>query len=185
MAYKYKERILTLGKAWTDDDGFKHPYNWATEWSSDDLTKWGVSIQADEDNSFDGRFYTSKDVEKSLTDSLIVDDNGDPVINLLTGKQDKNLGLKNFWIESTKQIANDKLNRTDWYITRKSEAGTAVPDAITTYRTAVRTSAATIETKINNCSDLAAFKLLFVVPVDSDDKPTGNAPIYDWPDEVS
>ena len=29
----------------------------------------------------------------------------------------------------------------------------------------------------------AAFKKLFDVPVDSDGKPTGNAPIYDWPEE--
>ena len=30
----------------------------------------------------------------------------------------------------------------------------------------------------------AAFKALFDVPVDSDGKPTGNAPMYDWPDSI-
>ena len=185
MAYKYKERILKVGSGWTDDDGFKHPYNWATEWSSDDLAKWGVSIQAEEDISFDNRFYNSKDVEKSLTDTLIVDNNGDPVINPITGKQEKNLGLKNFWIESTKQTARDKLNRTDWYVIRKADADEAIPSDVDTYRKAVRTAAASIETKINACSDLAAFKLLFVVPTDSDGKTTGHSPINDWPDEVS
>jgi hypothetical protein len=30
---------------------------------------------------------------------------------------------------------------------------------------------------------LAAFKLLFDVPVDSDGKPTGNAPMFDWPEQ--
>ena len=29
----------------------------------------------------------------------------------------------------------------------------------------------------------ATFKALFDTPVDSDGKPTGNAPIHDWPEE--
>ena len=39
MAYKYKDRYLKVGKAWQDDDGFKHPYNWSSSWSADDLKK--------------------------------------------------------------------------------------------------------------------------------------------------
>ena len=30
----------------------------------------------------------------------------------------------------------------------------------------------------------AAFKALFDTPVDSDGKPTGNLPMYDWPDSI-
>jgi hypothetical protein len=30
MAYKYGERTLKVGKGFTDDNGFKHPYNWAS-----------------------------------------------------------------------------------------------------------------------------------------------------------
>jgi hypothetical protein len=41
-----------------------------------------------------------------------------------------------------------------------------------------------IETSITNASDLAAFMALYDTPVDSDGKPTGNAPINDWPDEI-
>ena len=36
----------------------------------------------------------------------------------------------------------------------------------------------------NNCTNLTEFMKLFDVPVDSDNKPTGNAAIYDFPDEV-
>ena len=77
------------------------------------------------------------------------------------------------------------LSKTDWLVTRKSEKGTAIPDATTTFRDSVRTKCAEIETKINACSSLADFMKLFDTPVDSDGNPTGdNAPIYDFPKET-
>ena len=88
-------------------------------------------------------------------------------------------------MRKTKESANGRLQSTDWYVTRKAEAGTAVPSDITTYRTAVRTSSKTIEDKINACSDLAACKALFDVPVDGSGNPTGKAPIYNFPKEVT
>jgi len=184
MAYKYKDRYLKVGKAWQDDDGFKHPYNWQSSWSSDDLTKWGVVVEDDVDTSYDDRFYWAKGIERKLADVNVVDDDGKAVIDPTTGKQMVQLGLKSIWIENTKLRANDRLSGSDWYVTRKAEADTAIPSDISTYRTGVRTASKTIEDKINGCADLDAFKALFVVPMDSDNKPTGNAPIYDFPDEV-
>jgi len=184
MAYKYKDRYLKVGKAWQDDDGFKHPYNWSSSWSSDDLTKWGVSVEADEDTSYDNKFYWAKGIERKLADVNVVDDDGKAVNDPITGKQMVQLGLKSNWIAQTKTTANGLLASSDWYETRKAEASTAIPSDISTYRSAVRTATATIEKKITDCADLDAFKALFVVPMDSDNKPTGNAPIYDFPDEV-
>jgi len=184
MAYKYKDRYLKVGKAWQDDDGFKHPYNWSSSWSSDDLTKWGVSVEADEDTSYDNKFYWAKGIERKLADVNVVDDDGKAVNDPITGKQMVQLGLKSNWIAQTKTTANGLLASSDWYVTRKAEASTAIPSDISTYRSAVRTATATIEKKITDCADLDAFKALFVVPMDSDNKPTGNAPIYDFPDEV-
>ena len=88
-------------------------------------------------------------------------------------------------MQRTKASANGRLQSTDWYVTRKSEADTAIPSNITTYRTAVRTASKTIEDKINACSDLAAFQKLFETPVDANGSPTGNAPIFDFPKEVT
>ena len=184
MAYKYKDRYLKVGKAWQDDENFKHPYNWASSWSTDDLKKWGVTVEADEDISFDDRFYWSKGVERKLADENVVDDDGKAVIDPMTGKQMVSLGLKSIWVAKTKTTANEKLASSDWYVTRKSEADTAIPSDISKYRTDVRTASKTIEDKINGCADLDAFKALFNVPMDSDNKPTGNAPIYDFPDEA-
>jgi len=82
-----------------------------------------------------------------------------------------------------KRNCYDMLAKTDWEVTRKSEKGTAIASATTTFRDKVRTACNTIETKINDCANLIAFKALFDVPVDSDGNPTGNAPIYDFPEE--
>jgi len=184
MAYKYKERYLKVGKAWQDDNGFKHPYNWSSSWSADDLKKWGVSIEADVDTSYDDRFYWAKGIERKLEDENVVDEDGKAVNDTMTGKQMVQLGLKSIWVAKTKTNANSKLASSDWYVTRKAEADTAIPSDISTYRTGVRTASKTIEDKINACSKLADFKKLFDAPVDSDGKPTGNAPMYDFPDEV-
>lgn len=183
MAWLYNGRTLKVGKSWVDDDGYKHPYNWATAWSAQDKTDWGVTWQDDPDTSYDNRFYWARDVERSLTDVNEVDDDDNPILDQ-DGNQVVTKGLKTIWIERTKSTANGLLTVSDWYVTRKSEKNTAIPSDISTYRDNVRTSCATIETAINNCADLDAFKALFVVPVDSDGNPTGNAPIYDFPEEV-
>lgn len=57
--------------------------------------------------------------------------------------------LKTNKIKEAKQLANDKLSETDWYVTRKSEKGTAIPSDIQTKRDGIRTSCNTQETAIN------------------------------------
>ena len=70
-------------------------------------------------------------------------------------------GLKTVLIENIKSQAAGELSKTDWYITRKADAGTAVPSAITTHRAAVRTKAAEMETAITNASDTPALETLY------------------------
>ena len=53
------------------------------------------------------------------------------------------------------------LSKYDWYVTRKSEKGTAIPAEITTYRDAVTTACNTRETEISNCADTAALVTLY------------------------
>ena len=182
MVYKYKDRYLKVGKSWSDGT-YTHPYNWASAWSADDLKKWGVTVEKDEDTSYDDRFYWAKGIERKLEDEDAVDDDGKAILDE-NKKQVVNKGLKTIWIERTKSTANGLLTVSDWYITRKSETDTAIPSNITKYRTDVRTATKTIEDKINACTKLADFMKLFDVPRDKDGNTTGNAPIYDFPDEV-
>ena len=184
MVWKYKSKTIAGGTPWKDDEGFTHPYNWM---SWDDATKKAKGLTwTDDPAPFDSTFYWGWSADgKTLIERKIADEDAkDNAGNLLKdedGNQVINKGLKSIWVERTKASANGKLQTTDWYVTRKTEAGTGIPSNITTYRTAVRTASKTIEDKINACADLAAFKALFATPVDSNGKPTGNAPIYDWP----
>jgi len=93
--------------------------------------------------------YTSQD----KTDGLIPDDKdvGDVKVE----------GLKTILIRTVKQQAAGILQDTDWYITRKADAGTAVPSSITNHRAAVRTKCAEMETAITNAADTPALETLY------------------------
>ena len=87
----------------------------------------------------------------------------------------KTEGLKTVLIRQVKTEAEDILNETDWYITRKAEKSTAVPSSITTHRDAVRTKQAEMETSITNASDIAALQTLYTRN-DSGVRPLGDLP---------
>lgn len=57
--------------------------------------------------------------------------------------------LKAEKIKQIKSYYNNKLSETDWYVTRKSEKGTAIPSDIQTERDGYRTDCNTHETAIN------------------------------------
>ena len=73
----------------------------------------------------------------------------------------KDEGLKTKFIRNVKAQAAGILQDTDWYILRKADADTDVPSAITTFRAAVRTKAAAMETLITNASNTAAIETLY------------------------
>ena len=182
--------IVQIGKSWVDDNKIRHPSNWNI-WT--DAYKKSMGLTWEDPPSiptpYDDRFYLGRDDkgnlrEKSLTDVNVVDLDGKALIDPNTGKQMVDLGLKSVWIAKTKEKTNNLLARTDWMVVRKSEKGTAIPTATATYRDKVRTACDTIETKINNCSNLTEFKALFDNPLDKDGKPTlDNAAIFDFPSE--
>ena len=101
---------------------------------------------------------------------------------LVLRKEWGDVELKSF---TTKKEAESQLAQHDWYVTRKAEKSTAIPSAVTTYRDAVRTACASIETAIGNCDTHAKVMALYDSPVDSDGEPTGDpAPINAWPDAI-
>lgn len=203
MAWLYNGTVIKAGKSWVgsanavdedgnpilDEDGNQttidvvHPKNWMI-WSDEDKATNGLVWQDDEDTSFDSTFYWAKDIPRSLEDINNVDEDGNPILDN-DGNQTVTKGLKSTWIAKTKSTANSLLASTDWYATRKAETDTAIPTDIATYRASVRTATGTIETAINACTTLDEFKALFVTPVDAQSVPTGNTPIYDFPDEVN
>jgi len=188
--WTYNGKRIREGRAWTDDGGVQHPANWHI-WSEDEKIAHGlvwVAPQTKPDERFywfsqnaDGTYTTTP---KSLEDIPTVDEDGVPVIDPDTLVQLSTPGLKSQWIARTKQTQGSLLAQTDWAYIRQQDTGTAVPADIQQYRDEVRLAAGIIEGQIAACADLDAFKALFVVPVDANGDPTGNAPINNWPDEL-
>jgi hypothetical protein len=182
-------KVIRVGRPWTSVDGIKHPSNW-NNWTDEEKAAAGLTNDTSLDpKSYDNRFYWGWNAEKTsliernIADVNEVDDDGKPILDA-DGNQVVTLGLKTVAVARTKETAGTRLSKTDWYVTRKAEAGTAIPSTITDYRTAVRTASKTIEDAINACDTLAKFMAMYDVPVDKDGNPTGNAPIYDWPEEI-
>ena len=91
-------------------------------------------------------------------------------------------GLKTQLIRTIKQQAAGELQKTDWYIIRKADAGTAVPSSITTHRAAVRTKCAEMETSITNASDTPALETLYTYTKQEDGsitRPLGELPMLE------
>tara|TARA_R100000697_G_scaffold590_1_gene1329 strand:- start:1904 stop:2476 length:573 start_codon:yes stop_codon:yes gene_type:complete len=181
--------IVKIGKSWVDDNKIRHPTNWNI-WTDAQKKAKGLTWEdpPKSEEPVDIRFYWGRKtdgslIERSLTDIKAVDEDGKAVLDA-KGKQVITLGLKSVWIAQTKSTAQEKLNKHDWMIVRNAEKSTAIPSNVTTYRDAIRTKCASIETAINNCSNLTEFMALFDAPVDSDGNHTGQPPIYDFPDEI-
>lgn len=67
-----------------------------------------------------------------------------------------NQGLKTPMTSQVKTTANRMLAKTDWMVIRKAERDVAIPSATVTYRAAVITECARLETAITNASDVDA-----------------------------
>ena len=92
-------------------------------------------------------------------------------------------GLKTKKIKIIKAQAAGILEKTDWYILRKADADTDVPSAITTFRAAVRTKAAAMETLVTNASNTAAIQTLYtyVNTADEGDPVVLERPLGEFP----
>jgi len=189
MPWKHNGKIIKEGKAWVADDGTQHPAVWM-RWSDSEKKANGLIWENPPASAepVDSRFYWGRNTDGSLIERKLEDEDAKDEDGKQLYKEDGktkliNEGLKTIWIRQTKETANGMLSPTDWLVTRKSEKGTVIPDATTTFRDSVRTKCAEIETNINACKKLADFIKLFDAPKDKDGMPTGNAPIYDFPSE--
>ena len=159
MAFKLDGKPLAVDVAFTTSDGTQYPANWLRLTTKAEKEAIGITEVAD-DPVYDGRFYNGDGSAKTLDDvnakdqegNLVKDENGNQVVTL---------GVKSVLKAQEKATAGSLLAKYDWYVVRKYEASKAIPTAIKTYRTAVRTACATRETEIDNCADTAALVTLY------------------------
>ncbi len=146
-------------------------------WSKSELEAKGIyEVEFDNSNKKDEQWYINTNQSFAFAGGKITASYGsatakahadtlftaqDETDGLGTEGEVKTRGLKYNLIQTIKKQAAGILQDTDWYITRKADAGTAVPSSITTHRAAVRTKAASMETAITNASDTPALETLY------------------------
>ena len=160
MVWKYNGRIIGEGKPWKDDNGVQHPSNWYI-WPSDHKKAIGMTEV----------IYEAKPDSRLYTWSY----NANGTVN----KTAKNLTEVKTALKA--EVSNQQksiLAQTDWYVIRKSDKGTAIPNTIQTYRDAVRTKGDSMKTSIDNAADTNAIAALFIA-IDKGGKKTGF--LYEWP----
>jgi len=148
-----------------------------TAWSKEEKQAIGIyEIETDSTNLKDESYYNNTNeifefkkgkairkwgtaTPKQLEDVNATDEDGEPVIQ--DGKQVVIKGLKSQKIQIVKQQTAGLLQSTDWYVTRKSDTGTAIPQAIQDFRNQVREVSNQQETQINACTTVEQLKALY------------------------
>jgi len=191
-------KFINKPKAMVIDD-VRHSRKIFELWSKSELEAIGIyEVEFDNSNKKDEQWYINTNQSFAFAGGKITasygsatakahadttwtqadSDNGDLPSDKSVGDI-KTRGLKYNLIQTIKKQAAGILQDTDWYITRKADAGTAVPSAITTHRAAVRTKAAEMETAITNASDTPALETLYTYTEQEDGsvtRPLGELP---------
>lgn len=173
MPYKLDGRTITPGRPFVHPDGRQFSGGWY-RYTSDELTSLGITWEADP-AYYDEKYYINADTPRPLDDDT--SDAERPVF-----------GVRPVILASQKQEASNRLRDTDWYVLRKADAGTAVPDAVTTYRTAVRTVCATREAEIAAVKTTQELEALMKAPdkiLDTDNETLIDNPaahLTPWPE---
>ena len=164
-------------------------------WSKDEKEAIGIyEIEIDSSNRKDERWYINTDITYSFGSGKVTGSYGtatakahadtlftaqDETDGLGTEGEVKTRGLKYNLIRDLKSQAATELQNTDWYVIRKTDAGTAIPSSITTHRAAVRTKVASMETAITNAADTPALETLYTYTKQEDGsvtRPLGELP---------
>ena len=120
---------------------------------------------------------------KQLEDVNATDEDGEPVLK--DGVQVVIKGLKSQKISISKQQTAGLLQSTDWYVTRKSDTGTAIPQEIQDFRTEVRAVSNQQETQINACTTVEQLKALYeYVNTGTEQSPIYTRLLAEYPKEV-
>ena len=158
MSFQLNGQVIRPGKSFVDADGNQYPTNWVTVLSQETKDALGI-VWIPDSAPVDTRFYWSEGNPKRLEDEPAVNEDGDAVFDK-NGVQFINCGLKTDWIKQQKETAGSLLSITDWYVTRKAEAGTEIPANVATYRTAVRTVSGQREAQIAAVTTVDELKAL-------------------------
>jgi len=127
-------------------DNIQHPRTIFNLWSEEELNKIGIYTVQKNITSFNSK------TQKQLSSSTVFENNMVVESNVVVDrpldeiKQSLNTDVSN-------TLAN-YLSETDWYYIRKLDKDIAIPSAIQTWRNELRNNALSMETAINNASNV-------------------------------
>ena len=176
----------------------QYPRSIFTLWSADEREAIGIyEVEIDTTNKKDEEWYVNTNITYSFGSEKVTGSYGSATAKaiadtLFTAEDESNglgtegevkvKGLKTLKKEIVKAQAAGILQETDWYVTRKADAGTAIPSAVSTHRAAVRTKSGEMETAIDNASDVDALAALYTYTEQEDGsvtRPLGEFPVLE------
>ena len=184
-------RGMTIG-------GVQYPQNIHSLWSESDLNAIGIyTVVYDNTNKKDEEWYINTNqtlafaggvvtasygtaAARAIADSTYTNqDNTDGLIPEGKSVGDvKAKGLKTLKKEMFDRQAAGMLSKYDWYVIRNTEADTAIPSAITDYRTAVRAKCNSMQVQIDGAANVDALAALYAYTGSPQTRPLG-----EWPDD--
>ena len=185
-------RGMTIG-------GVQYPQNIHSLWTESDLNAIGIyTVVYDDTNKKNEEWYTNTNqtfafaggvvtasygtaTAKAIADTTYTNqDNTDGLIPAGKSVGDvKTEGLKTIKKEIFDRQAAGLLAKYDWYIIRNTEASTAIPSAITDYRTAVRAKCNSMQSQVDGAANVDALAALFTYTEQEDESIT--RPLGEWP----
>ena len=193
-------KIINNPKAMVIDD-VRHSKNiFSFRWTNEEREAIGIyEIVFDNSNKRDEAYYINTNqsfnfadgvatasfgsaTAKELDDIDEVDEAGEPLLDS-DGNQVVTKGLKSQKKEIIKQQASGLLTPTDWYVLKATDVESySVPSAVTTFRANVRTKSNTMETAIDNASDVDALATLYqYVNTGTEEIPVMERPLGEFP----
>ena len=190
-------KIYTRPKSLTIGD-VNYPSNIFMLWSSSELEAIGIyEVVIDNSNFKDQEYYINTNQSFAFADSTVTATYGTatarPLDNVLWTAEDeaadathvegtvKQPGVRPPKLVAVDDLAYSLLLPNDWMVVKATETGGSAASDWTTYRSAVRTAAASMVTKINAVSDVDALAALYVY----NDATPPVRPVGEFPDVPS
>ena len=157
-------------------------------WSVAEKEAKGIyEVVFDNTKKKDEKYYNNTNQAFAFADGVVTASYGSATANALadvTNEDDSiTSGLKTKHKRIIKQQASGLLTPTDWYVIKATDVESySVPSAVTTFRSNVRTKSNTMETAIDNASDVDALATLYqYVNTGTEENPVMERPLGEFP----
>ena len=172
----------------------KHPASIFTVWTEAQRNAIGVyTVEIDETNLKDKEWYNNTNITyafsggkvkgtygtaaaRSLVDTDATDGEGNKLKDG-DGNQIINEGLKTIKKRLLDNQCKDLLEPSDWMVVRATETETTMDSGWKTWRASVRTKCNSMQTQIDNASDVDALAALFTYTGTPPTRPLGEFPV--------